>query len=141
MFKNICKTVFSKKVFWWLFWQTRGLLLACFQIAVITILGMLPFPTVVMFCQYPHFTPIQKRWFPTYVQTEFSWREWGIYRLLLVEGADKKYKIACQDNVQAEPAFTLKGETLAFTLAKSEAQAGKRLVLLPPMRQNNVYLW
>jgi hypothetical protein len=105
-----------------------------------TIAAMLPFP-VKLISQYHHFSPIQKYWFTTYLRTEFSPRERGVYRVLVVEDVSQQYWIAGPDNVQPGSSRRANGQEIPFILAKKEEQEGKRLRLLPPMPQANGYLW
>ena len=109
-------------------------------LAAITMAGMLPFPIKVL-SEYSHLSPIQKYWFPTYVQTEFSTKKSGVYRVLVVEGAHQEYWIAGPADVQPGSFSRVDGHRIPFILSKSDEQEGKRLWLLPSMRQNNGYLW
>lgn len=107
---------------------------------LLTATTMLPFPITVI-QHYRHFSQVQKYWFPTYLCAEFSPRSGGIYRVLVVEDANKEHWIANAESVLPGTTRTAEGETVPFVLAPKEQQAGKRLVLLPPAFQDNAYLW
>ncbi|HTC92480.1 MAG TPA: hypothetical protein VK699_03385 [Terriglobales bacterium] len=109
-------------------------------VALLTVATMLPFPITVI-QQYRHFSQVQKYWFPTYLRAEFSPRGGGVYRVLVVEDANKEQWIANAESVLPGTTHTAEGETVPFVLAPKEEQEGKRLVLLPPVFQDNAYLW
>jgi hypothetical protein len=117
-----------------------GFVHALVLLALCTVTTMLPFPITVI-QQYRHFSQVQKYWFPTYLRAEFSPRSGGVYRVLVVEDANKEYWIANAENVLPGATRTAEGETVPFVLAPKDQQEGKRLVLLPPAFQDNAYLW
>jgi len=109
-------------------------------VALLTVTTMLPFPITVM-QHYHHFSQVQKYWFPTYLRAEFSPRGGSVYRVLVVEDANKEPWIANAENVLPGATRTAEGETVPFVLAPKEQQEGKRLVLLPAAFQDNAYVW
>ena len=140
-FNNIWKRIPIKQTFRFVVRFVSATIFALGSMAFITALGMLPFPAVVMLCQYPHFSPIQKAWFPTYVRTEFSPFTEEYYHLLLLKEADNTFEIADDENVQPTKAQTSMGDLTGFALVEAERNAGAQLRLTMEAPVNNAYLW
>src|SRR5260370_41189546 len=109
-------------------------------VALLTVTTMLPFPITVM-QHYHHFSQVQKYWFPTYLRAEVSPRGGSVFRVLVVEDANKEPWIANAEDVLTGATRTAEGETIPFVLEAKKQQEEKRMVLRPAALQRTADRW
>src|SRR5271167_4870425 len=93
----------------WGYRQALGLVQALVLLALLTFTTMLHFPIAVIH-QYRHLSQVTKYWLPNHLRAEFSPRGGGVYRVLVVQDANKEHSIENAESVLPRVTRTAEGK-------------------------------